>query len=170
MDMNPDNTRPCRAQSTCRQPRLPARGFSLIELMIVVAIIGILAGIAIPNYSEYVLRGKIVEATTQLAELRTRMEKFYQDERNYGTDGVCGNDGTVTRVAMPAAPTVKHFTYTCATTGQDFTLTATGIGSAGTGGFVYTLNEANQRRTTAVGAGWNGVGSNCWVTAKGGGC
>lgn len=169
-EKNPENARPCSVQSTCRRPCPPARGFSLIELMIVVAVIGILAGIAIPSYSEYVLRGKIVEATTQLAELRTRLEKFYQDERNYGADGVCGNDGAVTRVAMPAAPVVKYFTYTCATTGQDFTLTATGIANAGTGGFVYTLNEANQRRTTATGTGWSGAGSNCWVTAKGGGC
>lgn len=96
------------------------------------------------------------------------MEKFYQDERKYGKDGVCGkDDGDVIRVAMPVA---KYFTYTCATTGQDFTLTATGKANAGTGGFVYTLNQDNQRKTTSVGTGWSGSGSNCWVTSKGGGC
>lgn len=146
-------------------------GFSLIELMVVVAIIGILATIAIPSYQDYVLRGKVVEATNQLSGLRTRLEKFYQDERNYGAGNVCGVDGGgVTRVRMPVAPEARFFAYACVTDGQTYTLTATGAAGEGLGGLVYTLNEANLRRTTTVPAGWAGAGSNCWVAKRDGSC
>ena len=58
------------------------KGFTLIELMIVVAIIGILASIAIPQYSDYVKRGKAAEATSNLATLRIKMEQCFQDNLN----------------------------------------------------------------------------------------
>src|ERR1700682_5659303 len=60
-----------------------ARGFTLIEMMIVVGVIGILAAIAIPNYSDYVRRGKIIEATQRLSEARTKLEQWFLDNRTY---------------------------------------------------------------------------------------
>ena len=53
----------------------------MIEVMIVVAIVAILAAIALPNYSDYVKRGKIIEATSGLSDMRTRYEQFYLDNR-----------------------------------------------------------------------------------------
>ncbi|MGH8742788.1 MAG: type IV pilin protein, partial [Burkholderiales bacterium] len=58
-------------------------GFTLIELMTVVAVLAILAVIAVPAYNDYVTRGKIPEATSNLADLRVKMEQWYQDNRNY---------------------------------------------------------------------------------------
>lgn len=139
------------------------RGFTLVELMIAVVIIGVLAGIALPSYNDYVKRGNITEATTNLASLRVSMEQFFQDNRSYQNGASCG-------VTMPTSPAVKYFTFTCAApTASTYTVTATGINSMA--GFTYTIDQANTKQTTAVPSGWSLPNPNsCWVTKKGGVC
>lgn len=142
-------------------------GFTLIELMVVVAIIGILSAIAVPMYNDYVTRSKVTEAFTTLADLRVRLEQYYQDNRNYGSSATaCG-------FAMPASPQVKYFTYSCnwgsGGTDQSFTATATGIAAQGTGSFTYTINQSNAKATTSVPTGWTS-NSSCWVSKKDGTC
>lgn len=140
-----------------------ARGFTLIELLIVIAIIGVIAAIAVPQYGDYVTRGKLSEAFATLSEHRVKMEQFFQDNRTYVSACQAGS--------IAATPTGRYFTYSCGTpTATTFTITATGVAAQGTGGFVYTINQANTRTTTGVATGWNGAGSNCWVNNKGGGC
>ncbi|MBC7991790.1 MAG: prepilin-type N-terminal cleavage/methylation domain-containing protein, partial [Rhizobacter sp.] len=59
------------------------QGFTLIEIMIVVAIIAVLAAFAIPQYRDYVLRGQLIEASNGLSAMRANMERYYQDNRTY---------------------------------------------------------------------------------------
>jgi type IV pilus assembly protein PilE len=61
-----------------------ARGFTLIEVMIVVAIVGILAAIAYPSYTEYVERGRRNDAKAVLLEVAQYMERRFTEQRDYG--------------------------------------------------------------------------------------
>jgi len=136
----------------------PQKGFSLIEVMIVVAIISILAAVAVPAYNDYVLRGQLTEAYSALAAQRVRMEQYYQDMRTY-TGATAA--GTVATCPGPG----QHFAYACAVAGdgQGYTLSATGVG------FTFTIDQNNNRATTAVPAGWT-ANAACWVRKKGGIC
>lgn len=136
-------------------------GFSLIELMVAVVIAAILATVAVPAYTNYVKRGKISEATSTLAGLRVVMEQYFQDNRTYLNGVACG-------AAMPGAPQVQHFTFSCVGTATTYTLTATGINDMT--GFSYTLDETNAKTSTVTDvSGWAGNGA-CWVTKPGGAC
>ena len=59
------------------------RGFSLIELMIVVAILGVLAALAIPAFNRYIARGKLSEATTMLQNIKMQQESYRQAYGRY---------------------------------------------------------------------------------------
>ena len=135
-----------------------AQGFTLIELMIVVVIAAILAAVALPSYREYMLRGRIAEATSNLQEMRTVTERWFQDRRTY--------------VGMPCTMTsaTTNFAFACVSDANSYTVTATGATTMA--GFVYTIDQTNARRTTALPSGWTGASaaSTCWVRRKGGTC
>lgn len=142
------------------------KGFTLVELMITVAIIGILASIALPAYQDYVTRGKLAEAYSHLSSLELRIEQYYQDNRSY--DGSKANGCGIADVTV-AGGTVKYFDYTFACNDQTYTLTATGVNGQSTNGFVFTVNQDGVKATTGAPAGW-ATSTTCWVRDKGGNC
>ena len=134
-------------------------GFTLIELMITVAVIGILAAIAIPNYQEYVQRARATEATSALADMRIRIEQYYQDNRKYS-----GNDAVL--CALPAGLTLPLFAFSCSVTptASVYTLRAAGTGQMA--GYTYTVDQANAKVSVTPSSG----GGACWVVRRGGSC
>ena len=143
-----------------------AKGFTLIEVMITVAIVAILAAVAIPSYTDYITRSKIQEATSTLLSMRVKMEQYFQDQRTF--IGACAA-GTV--APLPAG--LKYFTVGCSNqAATTYTVTATGIAGSDMAQFSFTIDQGNTRQTTSVptASGWSLPATNCWVTRKGGIC
>ena len=146
------------------RPAWAHRGFTLIEVMIVVAIVGILAAVALPAYSDYITRGRIPDATSNLAAKQTKMEQWFQDNRSY-----YALNSTTACYVPDDSTTSQYFNFTCTTTGTTYLLTATGKNAMA--GFTYTVNESGVRTTTLTFTGWASHNpNNCWVTKKGGVC
>lgn len=136
-------------------------GFTLIEVMIVVAIVAILAAVALPAYQDYVRRGNIPEATSELAQRRTNMEQWFQDNRSYSAAGhPC------------VAATGKNFDFACSNvTPTTFRITATGKGAMS--GFTFTIDQGVAVANTLTRSSTSihfGNGATCWITKKGEAC
>jgi type IV pilus assembly protein PilE len=143
-------------------------GFTLIELMVTVAIVAILAAVALPAYSDYVRRGELPEAFSALSDYRVKMEQYYQDNRNYG-GSACADVASGPAWATFTPADAKHFAYSCTllNSGQGYKVTATGISGGATAGHTYTIDQSNNQATTVFkGAS---VSKTCWL-AKGGEC
>jgi type IV pilus assembly protein PilE len=136
------------------------RGFTLIELMVAVAIIAILAATAMPAYRDHAIRSQLIDATAALADQRVRMEQYYADNRTYGGSS-CG----------PKMPTLELFALTCTPTagGQGYSIEAAGKSGTSVAGFSYAIDQANKRSTTGWGSVWGAVpeaGSSRWLIRK----
>lgn len=118
--------------------RVRAAGFSLIELMVVVAIIAIIASIAVPSYNAYTFKARRAAGTACLVQSAQQMERFYTTNLTYaGSPGVFTCDGdtddfyAVTRTQVDA---------------RSFTLSATPGGrQAGDTCGILTLNQQGTR-------------------------
>lgn len=147
--------RPCSAAGHA------GRGFTLIEMMVAVALVAILAAVAMPNYREHVTRSQITEATQALSDARAAMEQHYLNQRAY-TGGPC---------ATPA--TVGTFTLVCSPSPSAEAYEITATGSQGTAGFTFSLDHHGSQRTKSLPAGWGSVptgGHGCWIGRKGQTC
>jgi len=152
--------------------QLPLRlkGFTLIELMIVIAVIALLAGIALPAYQEHVRRAARQEAFSNLGDLRIKMEQFFQNYRHYGELSLggqgCGNIGGAQEVIFNIP---GSFAYNCrlqdaggTPDNQAYVLTAQGNNGTNVAGNTFTMDHNNTRLTTSF-PGKVGT-SNCWLS------
>jgi type IV pilus assembly protein PilE len=75
-----------RKFSSCNHLQVKQRGFTLLELMIVVAVMGILASIALPSYQEYVKKGRRAAAQSHMMDVAQRQQQYFLDTRSYAAD------------------------------------------------------------------------------------
>jgi type IV pilus assembly protein PilE len=140
-----------------------ARAFSLVELMVVLAIVAVLAGIAWPSYASYVQRGRILEAVARLSEARARMAQYFLDQRSYvDATGACG-------VAPPAPAAGDAFALTCAGTSATYTYTAAGTTGGSMAAFAYSIDETGLRSTPSLPPAWV-KHADCWTIRADGYC
>jgi type IV pilus assembly protein PilE len=141
-------------------------GFTLIELLIAVTVLGILAAIAYPQYTEFVQRSRITDATSALNDFRVRMEQYFQDNRTYANGALCG-------VPDPLPIGSSSFQIVCgAPSAAGYTVNADGLPGKGMSAFRYRLTVAAAgvtRTTVSAPAGWV-TPANCWAVRKNGDC
>lgn len=127
------------AGSIRRRPARSQHGFTLIEMMVVIAVLAIIAAIAIPQYRDYVTRAKRAEAKRALLEGAQFFERVYTASGCYlyaSTAECISGSGTAVQlpVVLSRAPAEGRYSYSIAATSasQTFTLVATPCGTAGT--------------------------------------
>ncbi|WP_280926093.1 type IV pilin protein [Caldimonas mangrovi] len=131
-------------------------GFTLIELMTVVAVVAILGTVALPAYGDYVSRARASSGLSALMVYHLKMEQRHMDTWRYGAD----------ECAVPV-PQVENFEFSCRLDkdGQRYVATATGVDRLR--GYVYTIDQAGKRKTVEHPKG--APERSCW-TLKGGQC
>ncbi|QDC43140.1 type IV pilin protein [Methylophilus medardicus] len=129
-------------------------GFNLIEVMVVVAIMGLLASIAVPGYQDYIKSGNSIEAPSNLANCRVQAEQFFQDNFTY--------------VGFACVPSdAKYFDYSVENqSATTYTLRAAGRAAQNMGNFDFTVNQDNAKSSTFDGT----TGATCWLTSSSGTC
>lgn len=130
--------------------RHKARGFSLIEIMVVVVIVGILAAVALPSYRSYMIRAARLQAQTELLDLASLQEKIFLNSNSYAASVTLAYDGTANGGLGRTSGQTKDGRYDLAlditVPSQTFTLTATpASGSSQVGDGNISISESGRK-------------------------
>jgi len=124
-------------------------GFSIIELMVAVAILGILAAIAIPNYSKYLERSRRVDAQTILLKVAAEQEKYYLENNTYGTTAQIAAGIKTSTTTINSPNNYYSIVIASKTATQDFTATASVISTGAQAGdsdcAKFSIDQAGTR-------------------------
>ena len=114
-----------------------SRGFSLVEMLVVVVIIAVLASIAIPSYRQYVIRGHRRAAQAEMADIATRELQYFAANRAFADTATLG------RVLPPEIGDYYSYTVTPALSGSvpSFTITFTALGTQASDGNLSLTSE-----------------------------
>lgn len=138
------------------QRKPPEKGFTLIELMIVIAIVGILAVVALPAYNDYVTRAQVAEPVELMSGLRVSVSEYGAIQNSWPalvqSDGTSGQNLTATQIAVNLAGKYSTLTNSVAGTFPTGTITGTMRLNSRAGGGTITFV------TTDGGQAWNCLG------------
>jgi type IV pilus assembly protein PilE len=123
------------------------KGFTLIELMVVVAIVGILAAVAIPSYTQYTVKSSREAAETQLMQLAALEEKIFLNSNTYTSNMTVAYSATSAGgLGSTGFTTDGKYTLTVVSAGPTFTITATPVtGKSQAGDGNITISDNGQR-------------------------
>ena len=121
-------------------------GFTLIELMIVVAIIGILAAVAVPAYQDYIVRSKVANALSAIDAIKTAVALCYQEA---GALKDCTTTSTSAPTMVPAFTATKEVGSAAVSSGVITMTFATGVGK-GVDGLAVTFTPSSADNQTSI--------------------
>lgn len=125
-------------------------GFTLVELLISVAIVGIIVGVAFPSYQSYAVKSKRTEGQRELLRIASLMEQYYLDYRVYTDDMK-----KLGQAKDPAETESGYYKIDASVSGDSFTLTATAQGS-------LASSDANCKELKVTDSGKRTPTSGCW--------
>jgi len=141
------------------------KGFSLVELLVVLVIVGILASIAYPSYRDYITRARRSDGQASLLDLANRMERYYSEQNTYQTATI-GTGNATDIIASNQTPEGWYTLSITAANGSSYTLQATPNGVQGTSDTIcqsLTINNIGVKGVATGPAGApTGTAATCW--------